>query len=128
MSEDRSETTPQVLVNTDDLLAQADDDAAGAVWKLQQQNRDLDSNVIALPAAERIEMHPGPEVDVLIHVLAGTGTLHTADEDLLLRPGGLIWMPQGARRGFTAGQIGLRYLTVHRKRQALTLKPPPAAE
>lgn len=124
MSENEPEMTPQMLVNTEDLLAAADDDAAGAVWKLQQPHRDLDSNVIALPAAGRIERHAGPEVDVLIHVLAGTGTLHTAAEDLDLQPGGLIWMPKGARRGFTAGQSGLRYLTVHRKRQALNLQPP----
>src|SRR5699024_615290 len=95
MSENEPETTPQMLVNTEDLLAAADDDAAGAVWKLQQPHRDLDSNVIALPAAGRIERHPGPHVDVLSHVLAGAGTLHTAAEDRDLRPGGLIWMPKG---------------------------------
>ena len=126
MSQNQPATTPQMLVNTNRLMAGANDDAAGAVWKLQEQDRDLDSNVIALPAAGTIQEHPGPDVDVLIHVLAGSGTLHTVGEDIALHPGGLLWMPKGSRRGFTAGESGLRYLTVHRKRQALTLQPPPA--
>ncbi|MGO1193725.1 MAG: cupin domain-containing protein [Nesterenkonia sp.] len=128
MSEDPSTTTPQVLVNPEELLAEAADDAAGAVWKLQQHQRDLDSNVIALPAGGTIAEHQGPDVDVLIHVLAGTGTLHTAGEDIALEPGALIWMPKGSRRGFTAGPAGLRHFTVHQKRQALTLQPPRASQ
>lgn len=128
MSEHHSASAPQVLVNTSNLAAEADDDAAGAVWKLQQPHRDLDSNVIALPAGGTIQEHRGPDVDVLIHVLAGTGVLHTAEGQISLEPGGLIWMPQGSWRGFTAGGTGMRYLTVHRKRQALDLKPPPPAE
>lgn len=128
MSENHRKTMPQMLVNTEELVAEAHHDAAGAVWKLQEQDRDLDSNVIALPAAGTIQEHPGPDVDVLIHVLTGSGTLHTAGEEIALEPGALMWLPKGARRGFTAGHSGLRYFTVHRKRQALTLKPPPAAE
>lgn len=124
MSEAHSEGTPKVLVHTDQLVAEAAGDAAGAIWKLEEQDRDLDSNVIALPPAGRIDKHTGPDVDVLIHVLSGSGTLHAADAEIELAPGALVWLPKGSRRGFTAGPSGLRYFTVHRKRQALNLQPP----
>jgi len=38
-----------------------------------------------------------------------------------LRPGSLVWLPRRSRREFTAGPDGLMYLTVHQRRQALTL-------
>lgn len=121
---DHAAGVPKVLAQTAQLVAETDSDAAGAVWKLQEPDRDLDSNVIALPPAGTIDQHTGPDLDVLIHVLSGTGTLHTAEADIDLAPGGLIWLPKRSRRGFSAGRSGLRYLTVHRKRQALNLQPP----
>ena len=126
MDDDPPEAAPKVLVRTDQLMAEADDDAAGAIWKLQEPDRDLDSNVIALPPAGTIEPHTGPDLDVLIQVLSGAGTLHTANSDIDLVPGTLMWLPKRSRRGFTAGSTGLRYLTVDKKRPALNLQPPPA--
>ena len=67
---------PRVLADAATLGA-ASGDVTGAVWKLQMRERDLDSNIIALP--------------------------------------------RRSRRQFTAGPDGLRYLTVHQRRQALTL-------
>ena len=66
-------------------------------------------------------MHTGPELDVLIHVLDGAGELTTELDTLTLETGDLIWLPRRSRRQFTAGPDGLRYLTVHQRRQALTL-------
>jgi hypothetical protein len=34
-----------------------------------------------------------------------------------------LWLPRRSRRQFTAGPDGLRYLTVHQRRQALVLEP-----
>jgi uncharacterized protein (DUF2249 family) len=65
--------------------------------------------------------HAGPDVDVLIHVLAGSGQLITELSTLRLHAGTLIWLPRHSQRQFTAGPDGLRYLTVHQRRQALTL-------
>ena len=111
---------PRILANTTDLTAGADaePDATGAVWRLQARERDLDSNVIALPAGGGIDSHAGPDLDVLIHVLSGSGT-GTID----LSPGALLWLPRRSRRQFAAGPDGLRYLTVHQRRQALVLEP-----
>jgi uncharacterized protein (DUF2249 family)/quercetin dioxygenase-like cupin family protein len=118
---------PRVLADADTLSA-ADGDATGAVWKLRMRERDLDSNVIALPPGATIGAHTGPDLDVLIYVLAGSGELATEldSHTVALRAGSLIWLPRRSRRQFTAGPDGLRYLTVHQRRQALTLTTAPA--
>ncbi|HWY01930.1 MAG TPA: DUF2249 domain-containing protein [Mycobacterium sp.] len=116
---------PRILANTTDLTAGADaePDATGAVWRLQARERDLDSNVIALPAGGGIDSHAGPDLDVLIHVLSGSGRLRTETGTIDLSPGALLWLPRRSRRQFAAGPDGLRYLTVHQRRQALVLEP-----
>ncbi|MBP2369545.1 DUF2249 domain-containing protein [Pseudonocardia parietis] len=116
---------PRVLARTDVLGDDTDaPDATGALWKLDVSERDLDSNVIALPPGKGIAAHTGPDLDVLVHVLAGSGQLTTELGDLELVAGALLWLPRGSRRAFTAGPDGLRYLTVHRRRQALVLEAP----
>ena len=113
---------PRVLVNTAELAADtAEVDSSGAIWRLQVRERDLDSNVIALPPHETIEAHAGPDLDVLVQVLAGRGRLGTEGDVVELEPGALVWLPRRSRRQFTAGEDGLRYLTVHQRRQALVL-------
>ena len=113
---------PRVLVDTTDVTSfGAQPDVAGAVWKLQARERDLDSNVIALPPGGTIDAHAGPDLDVLIHILSGGGQLTTERGVLDLRPGVLLWLPRRSRRQFSAGPDGLRYLTVHQRRQALVL-------
>jgi len=117
---------PRVLADTG-ALSTAAADATGVIWKLQMRERDLDSNVIALAPGATIDAHAGPDVDVLIHVLAGSGQLCTELGTLALRPGSLTWLPRRSRRQFTAGPDGLKYLTVHQRRQALTLTTAPAS-
>ncbi len=117
---------PRVLADTTALSTTAAD-ATGVIWKLQMRERDLDSNIIALAPGATIDTHAGPDVDVLIHVLAGSGQLTTELDALALRPGSLTWLPRRSRRQFTAGPDGLRYLTVHQRRQALTLTTAPAS-
>ncbi|HEY3527983.1 MAG TPA: DUF2249 domain-containing protein [Nocardioides sp.] len=117
---------PRMLVDTGKLRAEdhQDPDAAGAVWKLDVRERDLDSNIVAIPPHGSIDAHAGPDLDVLVHVLAGSGTLSTElDTTVALAPGVLLWLPRRSRRSFQAGETGLRYLTVHRRRQALVLDP-----
>lgn len=113
---------PRVLVNTDEL---PDGDAAGAIWKIAVAHRDLDTNVVWLPSGESIAPHAGPNLDVLVHVLAGEGHLVTERGDVPLRAGALAYLPRRSVRGFVAGASGLRYLTVHRKRASLVIEPAP---
>jgi uncharacterized protein (DUF2249 family) len=96
-------------------------DSTGAIWKLPMRERDLDSNVIALAPGTMIGAHDGPDLDVLIYVLAGSGQLGTERGVLELAAGALCWLPRRSRREFTAGREGLKYLTVHQRRQSLTL-------
>jgi quercetin dioxygenase-like cupin family protein len=70
-----------------------------------------------------IGTHTGPDLDVLIHVLSGTGRLTIEQGTIDLSPGALLRLPRRSRRQFAAGPDGLRYLTVHRRRQALVLEP-----
>ncbi|AZI57612.1 DUF2249 domain-containing protein [Nakamurella antarctica] len=113
---------PRVLVDTTTITNDTSAaDVSGAVWKLEARQRDLDSNVIALPPGGTIDAHTGPELDVIIHVLAGSGQLTTELGAIDLTPGVLLWMPRRSRRQFTAGEQGLRYFTVHQRRQSLVL-------
>lgn len=116
---------PRILADTAALAAATD--ASGVMWKLQMRERDLDSNVIALAPGASIDAHAGPDVDVLIHVLVGSGQMSTELDTLALRAGSLTWLPRRSRRQFTAGPDGLRYLTMHQRRQALTLTAAPAS-
>jgi uncharacterized protein (DUF2249 family)/quercetin dioxygenase-like cupin family protein len=111
---------PRVLCNTA-LQASEDLGAAGAAWSLQMRERDLDSNVIRLPPDGTIDAHTGPDVDVLVHVISGSGLLGTERGDVVLEAAALVWLPRRSLRQFTAGPEGLSYLTVHQRRQALTI-------
>jgi uncharacterized protein (DUF2249 family) len=117
-----STALPRILVSTADLATDSGEAAlTGAVWTLPFRERDLDANIIALPPGEMIAGHAGPDLDVLIFVLDGSGQLATERDVLGLEPGALAWLPRRSWRQFNAGPGGLRYLTVHQRRQALVL-------
>ncbi|GAA4763580.1 DUF2249 domain-containing protein [Actinomycetospora chibensis] len=118
---------PRVLCDVTTAAAADDPDAAGAVWSLSMRRRDLDANFVRLRPGGGIDEHRGPDLDVLILCLAGTGRVLTETDPLELRSGTLAWLPRGSRRGFAAGPEGLSYLTVHQRRQSLVLEPPTAS-
>jgi uncharacterized protein (DUF2249 family)/quercetin dioxygenase-like cupin family protein len=120
--------TPQIMCDTREVTAAAQvTEAAGAVWKPPMSQRDLDANIIHLPAGSKIDSHAGPDLDVLVHVLQGNGELITETEMLTLQPGSLLWLPRRSRREIAAGPQGLTYLTVHPRRPGMTIQaaPPP---
>lgn len=96
--------------------------AAGSVWKLDPAERGLDANVIVLPAGDEIRSHVGPELDVLIVVLTGSGMLETETDAVPLVPGGIVWLPARSRRRFVAGDDGLRYFSVHQRKIGLGIR------
>lgn len=107
-----------ILTSTADL---PDEPRRGALWSIAEPERELDSNLIRLPAGEEIPPHLGAEVDTLVHVVAGSGTLTTEDGEEPLRTGDLALLPRRTLRGFRAGEEDLVYLTVHRRREALRI-------
>jgi uncharacterized protein (DUF2249 family)/quercetin dioxygenase-like cupin family protein len=113
---------PRILADTRNLTAQGPaGDAAGAVWKLDVNQRHLDANIIYLQAGTEIQSHTGPDLDVLLHIVDGDGELATDTGALPLTPGELVWLPRQTRRSITAGPAGLRYLSVHPRRPALNI-------
>jgi quercetin dioxygenase-like cupin family protein len=89
---------------------------------LPVRDRQLDANLIRLAAGDRIDPHDGPDLDVLMVVVAGSGTVTGPGEDRLsVNPGSLVWLPRRAYRGIHAGPSGLAYLTVHQRRPALQI-------
>lgn len=112
---------PRVLTNTADAAPETAD-LTGAVWKLQMGDRGLDSNIIALAPNAGIDAHTGPDLDVLIHVLDGSGRLISELGGVELSRGDVVWLPKRSRRQFAAGPEGLRYLTVHQRRTGLVLE------
>lgn len=118
------DATPQVLTVLDGLLASAAPDERGALWHLTEQGRELDANVVRLPAGAGVGEHQEDVLDVLLVVLTGAGSLRTGAGDTLdLAPTTVIWLPRTSRRALEAGPEGLTYLTVHRRRPGLTIRP-----
>ncbi|KBZ60867.1 DUF2249 domain-containing protein [Mycobacterium colombiense] len=116
---------PQVLTNTADI---ADSDIETNTVQVGKKSdvgaRGLDWNVITLAPNGGIDTTPGADVDVLIHVLFGSGWLTTKDGTMRLAPGALLWLPRRSRPQFSAGPDGLRYLTVNQKWQILPPSSP----
>ena len=111
---------PRVVTNTS-AAPETVPDAGGAVWSLRLRERDLDSNVVALPPHGEIGEHLGPDVDVLYHVVDGTGTIVTEGGDVAVAAGDVLWLPKRSQRRIVAGDDGVRYLTVHKHREGLPL-------
>ena len=120
-----STALPRIVANTPALFDSAAGQAGGSVWQLEPGARDLDSNIIILPPDDEIAAHGGPDLDVLILVLDGSGELETELNRIGLQQGSVLWLPKKAQRRFIAGPEGLKYLTVHQRKTTLNISQPP---
>lgn len=117
-----STALPRRLTNTHELADDPGDlTTQGAIWNLDVVDRDLDANVIAIPPGGRIDRHAGPDLGVMFHVLSGSGQIVLERGAIDLEPGDVIWLPARSYREIIADSTGLRYLTVHQKRQSLVI-------
>ncbi|MEV2211881.1 hypothetical protein AB0H86_10560 [Streptomyces sp. NPDC050997] len=112
---------PRVLFDTG-TLETLDPASTGAVWRLAEPGRQLDANIVRIPSEQRVETHAEPDLDVLLVVVAGDGTLVTPDGPCPLVEGSLAWLPHGSTRGLVAGRRGMSYLTVHRRRPGMRIQ------
>ena len=115
---------PRIVADTTEIVATAGT-ATGSVWQLAPGARDLDSNIIVLPPHDEIGQHVGPDLDVLILVLQGSGELETELDTISLESGSLVWLPRKSQRRFIAGPDGLQYFTVHQRKPALGITTGP---
>ncbi|MGI5354217.1 hypothetical protein ACQI4E_02720 [Streptomyces sp. CA-252508] len=110
-----------VLARMPEVTRDVPADRSGALWRLAEDGRQLDANVVRLAAGTRVAVHVEPDLDVLLYVVDGTGRLDTAEGGQPVEAGCLVWLPHGSRRGMAAGPEGLAYLTVHRRRPGLSI-------
>lgn len=101
---------------------------SGALWKLAESGRQLDANLVHVPAGQNVPAHIEPELDVLLLVVAGDGTLGTPDGAEALAEGKLVWLPKGSSRSITAHGEGLSYLTVHGRRPGMQIRSRPPGD
>lgn len=97
-------------------------DVGGAVWSLPHGG-DLDANLVCLAPGGSIGLHVNNEVDVLVLVRSGSGSLHIDDERFDLRDDVVALIPKGTARSIEAGAAGIAYVTVHQQRGPLTITP-----
>ncbi|MFB7733666.1 hypothetical protein ACFC08_04610 [Streptomyces sp. NPDC056112] len=119
-----AEPEPRVLCDAR-ALADAPPVPGGVLWKLTESGRQLDANVVRLAPGTGVAPHREPDLDVLLFVVAGGGVLGagTGDEPRQLTEGAAVWLPHGSTRSLTAGPDGLAYLTVHRRRPGMRIRP-----
>ncbi|BBY37942.1 hypothetical protein MMAN_20760 [Mycobacterium mantenii] len=106
---------PRASTNTADIADRYAAPNARVARKSDVGERNLDWNVLTLAPNGESCTATEADVDVLIHVLFGSGLLTTEEGTIQLKPGSLLWLPSRSRPHFTAGPNGLRYLTVNQK-------------
>lgn len=100
-------------------LHAVDIEGDGVAWSASPEGVNV--NLVVLRSHSGISLHRNDEVDVLIVVLDGGGTLLADGASHSLAGGDAVVVPRGTERALDAGPGGLRYLTVHRARGALRI-------
>jgi quercetin dioxygenase-like cupin family protein len=92
----------------------------GPLWGTATE--DLNATLLAWPAGHEVAEHVNDERDVLIVVMAGSASV-TVDGDVhAVAEGQALLVAKGSSRAIRAGDQGVRYLSVHRRRGPLQLE------
>ncbi len=89
----------------------------GPQWGMQSE--DLNATLLAWPAGRGVAEHRNDERDVLLVVLDGSMLVRVDDDEHPVVSHGLLLLPRGSRRALTAGPEGVRYLSIHLRRDPL---------
>jgi mannose-6-phosphate isomerase-like protein (cupin superfamily) len=95
--------------------------ASGAIWSTSGE--DLQVNLVAFEDGAGVDEHVNASVDVLYVFLAGTGTVTLDGVAVTVGPGDVMYVPRGASRSTHAESERLAYLTCHRRRAPLQVRP-----
>lgn len=90
----------------------------GVQWTLREP-RDLNVNLVSLDPRSSVGEHNNVDVDVLLVVLSGSGELMIGAQVIDLKAHVAAHVPKTTRRSVRAGEDGVVYLTVHRRRSPL---------
>jgi quercetin dioxygenase-like cupin family protein len=101
-----------------DLLAPS---GIGPLWGTA--SADLNATLLSWPGGHEVPEHVNGELDVFVVVLTGRCTVTIDREPHDLAAGSAILVPRGARRRIVAGDGGVRYLSIHRRRGPLQIEP-----
>lgn len=82
----------------------------------QPDTDDVHMNVIVLRAGEQIARNVNQALDVIVTCLRGSGKISIDDEQVDVQSGSIVLIRKGAERVIQAGNDGMVYTTVHRKR------------
>jgi mannose-6-phosphate isomerase-like protein (cupin superfamily) len=102
---------------TCDSAARANEGLTGPVWATETE--DLDCTLLQWNAGHQIAPHVNDEVDVVMTVLQGSGTIEIDGVKTLLKAGVIVVIPKGTRRSIDAESTPLVYLNVHKRRRRL---------
>jgi quercetin dioxygenase-like cupin family protein len=95
--------------------------AAGPRIRWSTENQ-LQANLVSLDPGARVDEHVERELDVLLVVVAGEGTLVADGEEQAVTAPGVLVLPAGTRRSILAGPQGLAYVTAHRRRAGMSIR------
>jgi mannose-6-phosphate isomerase-like protein (cupin superfamily) len=103
-----------------DLLGSS---GSGPLWGMA--STDLNATLLAWPPRHELVEHVNNELDVLVVVLDGDGSVVIDGVTHDVAQGCAILVGRGVRRRITAGEDGMRYLSIHRRRGPLQISVAP---
>ncbi|HEY1776234.1 MAG TPA: MarR family transcriptional regulator [Solirubrobacteraceae bacterium] len=92
----------------------------GPLWGIA--SNDLNATLLSWAAGDGVAEHTNDELDVLLVVTAGGGTVTVDGRAHRVRPQDALLIKRGARRGIRAARGGMRYLSIHRRRAGLQIE------
>ena len=88
-------------------------------WSVENQ---LQSNLVCLEPDATVDEHTERELDVLLVVIAGEGTLYANGAEQRVAAPAVVVLPAGTTRAIVAGPGGLSYVTAHRRRTGMSIR------
>lgn len=92
----------------------------GPIWGAE--SAELNATILEWAPGEGPPEHVNAERDVAVVVLAGSGELQLDGAVHVLAAGEATIVPKGTTRRIVAGPEGIRYATVHRRREGLQIQ------
>lgn len=105
------------------LIAGAGHD--GPIWSHTSDQFNL--NLLLFRRDDGVPAHRNSEVDVLIVVVAGAGTISIDGRQHAVAEGSIVLIPRGSERSITAASDRFAYLSCHQRRAGLQPTLPAAA-